>query len=55
MAGTSALVLLSSGSWSIFLFQAPQNLPEHLSSGLGLLCSCDFDWDECHADLAQVF
>lgn len=55
VAGTSALVLLSSGSWSIFLFQAPQNLPERLSSGLGLLCSCDFDWDECRADLSQVF
>ena len=55
VAGTPALVSLSSGFWSIFPFQASQNLPELLSSVLGLLCSCDFDWDECHADLSQVF
>ena len=55
VAGTPALVSLSSGFWSIFPFQASQNWPELLSSGSGLLCSCDFDWEECHADLSQVF
>lgn len=36
----------SSGSWSISVFQASQNLPGLLLRKLCLLCSHDSDWDE---------